>query len=365
MESIGRQSLLSQTISSLRFPMSVMVVFIHANAVIQCLPVGSSFPFYAKDHLFFRYIFELVSNIIARVAVPTFFIISGFLFFYGFQFSVNAYLKKLKSRFHSLFIPYFSWNLLIIVFYFGLQYFTNGVLFGNNKALIDYTVNDFLALFWSSNDFWSYPIDWPLWFIRNLMVLVVLSPIFFLVAKYLRYWLVLILLVIWILGGSFSNCFIDFDSILFFYIGACLGLNQVDFVSKVKKYQGVLLALYLLSVLAIFVFRVEGVVLRFSILVGITLFVSLFANLLDSGRICSDSPFSVFLDSGSFFVFAFHAFPLVMSIKVAIAYMRPNTSLDFILIYFGCVFIVIALALCLFRLVKNVPIAKRILIGGR
>ena len=55
----------------------------------------------------------LVQNVIGqgivRIAVPMFFVISGYLFFYKFKPSTEAFISKYKKRFKSLFIPYFIW----------------------------------------------------------------------------------------------------------------------------------------------------------------------------------------------------------------------------------------------------------------
>jgi fucose 4-O-acetylase-like acetyltransferase len=364
MDAVDRNSLLSKTISSLRFPMSVMVVLIHANVIIQSLP-SSDLPYYQKDHIVFRCIYDLFSNVISRVAVPTFFIISGFLFFYGFQLSFCSYWGKLKSRFKSLVVPYLTWNFLMILLYFGLLFFTGGTLFGDNTLISKYHCKDFLDLFWSSKDFWGYPIDWPLWFIRDLIVMVLFSPVFYIVAKYLKYLPMILLFILWLCDVKIKFLSLDTLTILFFYVGAYLGLEKLDFVEKLKNGNTILFILYLLSILTVFVFKMNQVALKISIVIGVSLFMSFFAKLIESKTIRIDSKVNEFLDSSTFFIFAFHAFPLVAVAKLFLAILKPNTSFAYVVIYFLSVVIVVLFTLIIYYFVRHTAFVRRALMGNR
>lgn len=76
----------------LRFPLIVGVVFLHtygtkanlSNGVVEAANTG-----YWVD-----FCQNLVSQGIARTAVPLFFLLSGYFFFLGFTFSIENYKKK-------------------------------------------------------------------------------------------------------------------------------------------------------------------------------------------------------------------------------------------------------------------------------
>lgn len=94
---------LSKTIMFLRFPLIVAVVFIHTNLADvmingRLLVNEGQFPI----HDLFRHI---ITNELARIAVPLFFFISGFLFFYHTDFSMKMYKQKLKKRVRTLLVP--------------------------------------------------------------------------------------------------------------------------------------------------------------------------------------------------------------------------------------------------------------------
>ena len=176
------EEILSQTIAFLRFPLIVGVVLIHSkvnNVVIkgvQLIP--------PDGHWFYDNISYLFSDIFAAVAVPLFFFISGFLFFYKTTaFTKSVYAKKLKRRVHTLLIPYIFWNLAVALLFFLSEIFFSGLMSGVNKAIHDYTFQDWLWAFWNKTHIdgvgiSSNPICYQFWFLRDLMVVMLFSPLF-------------------------------------------------------------------------------------------------------------------------------------------------------------------------------------------
>lgn len=79
----------SQTIDWLRFPLAVAVVFIHSFGIKEyTLPSLNISSLTGMD--VYNLIRICFSNVLTHVAVPTFYLISGFLFFLG--------LKEFKIR---------------------------------------------------------------------------------------------------------------------------------------------------------------------------------------------------------------------------------------------------------------------------
>lgn len=78
---------------------------------------------------------------------------------------------------------------------------------GKNKLIVDYSISDWCWAFWNTNMInplavhtEAYPICYQFWFIRDLMVVMLLSPlIHFLLAK-LRQYAILCLGAIWLFG---------------------------------------------------------------------------------------------------------------------------------------------------------------------
>lgn len=105
-----KKNLQSKVIDVLRFPMIVGVVLWHSffEGIMGLDIPDSGIPIYHTTSFF-------ISRILASVAVPLFFFISGYLFFFRTTFSVDVYKKKLKSRIKTLLIPYLFWNFVVLV----------------------------------------------------------------------------------------------------------------------------------------------------------------------------------------------------------------------------------------------------------
>ena len=99
----------------LRFPLIAGVVFIHS--------FGIPFDYEALDFLNLSGIdcynlFRVsISKVLAHVCVPTFYFISGYLFFKGLEtWDVEKYKQKLKRRVKTLLVPFLIWNTISILY---------------------------------------------------------------------------------------------------------------------------------------------------------------------------------------------------------------------------------------------------------
>lgn len=127
-----------------------------------------------------------LTRVIVINAVPLFFFISGYLFF----LKKDTYQNKWKKRFKSLVIPYIIWCVIgfLIPFVFqqvlGLEYLFKGGE-GHLKLIAEFETWDYLKMFWNIRD--GAPILSTLWFLRNLILLVALTPIFHFLATRLKW----------------------------------------------------------------------------------------------------------------------------------------------------------------------------------
>lgn len=180
----NKDIVLSKTITIVRFPLIVAIVLIHTYISDQpnvggviMVPSGSLPIFDTWEYI--------LRQCIAELAVPTFFLISGFLFFYKTEtFTTGTYKYKLRKRFRSLLLPYLIWNLIYMGYVFIVQCFAPSLTSPDRKMIADYSLIDFVDSFWHYDGV-SYggPIYGPLWFIRDLIVIDVLSPLLFFLIK--------------------------------------------------------------------------------------------------------------------------------------------------------------------------------------
>lgn len=192
----------------LRFPLICMVVLIHT---LQCDKKVYIMQSWYGDVLYF------IQEAICRSAVPVFFVISGYLFFHNItEFKKDIFLSKVRSRIHTLLVPYLLWNLIALTENLIKHLPMLSSIFPNiHKQIIDF--NYFIGSFWIMPN-GNGPILYPFWYIRDLMVLIVISPIIYYMLKKLRKFFLFLLL-----AGMFCEIKLlpglSLSSMFFFSVG--------------------------------------------------------------------------------------------------------------------------------------------------
>ena len=216
------EELQSKTISYLRFPLTLGVIFIHFNLTNGISLGGAKFGIDYPE--WYYWIISLFSDVLPRISVPLFFVISGFLFFYNCDFNSDSYLRKIKTRVRTLLVPYLLWNIIAIDFVICrctvlkepyeinislgriLNTFFNN---GNNNGIIIQQLTTVKEM--------PEPICGVLWYVREIMLMALITPVIYWLIKKCRLWVVIALGLIWI----FDNILLP-SSMHFFISAVCL-----------------------------------------------------------------------------------------------------------------------------------------------
>lgn len=155
---------LSDKLRFLSFVSAVLVVLIHVPH-----------PEFARYSFDWWCVDVILVNVVAKVAVPYFFFVSALFLFRNFENTKVWYVSVLKKRFHTLLIPFFMTNLLALLMY-SLESVLTGLV---HCVPLSTLVRDMMRYAYCAVglDFTRYPLVGSLWFVRNLMVLVLLSPV--------------------------------------------------------------------------------------------------------------------------------------------------------------------------------------------
>lgn len=236
--------LYTNSFNLLRFPLALLVVLVH---VFSVSPSTFNIPT-IYDSVSFLSINRFINVFLLGIPVPVYFFISGYFFFSGSRFTIDTYKSKLKNRFHSLFIPYLIWNsvAIIVVVLKDLPVFSSLLTYAGTSTDLD--INNILSCFWEYNGRLSpppegtvnfeqyvkptpYPINTALWYIRDLMIIVLLTPAIRLcVLKCNKYFVI-------VLGALYCwSVFVPLNAHLcqlltgffFFSWGAYFRLNAID-----------------------------------------------------------------------------------------------------------------------------------------
>ena len=183
---------------------------------------------------------DFISLDICWFCVPCFFCLSGYLYFRGVSsFDSSVYFGKLKRRLHSLFIPYVCWCAICCVLLYVKHKFLHmpglGIFLDGNE--VDWV--NFLKGFWYISQGDGYPYAFAFWFIRNLMVFIVLSPLAYVIGRWhitaLIFYLSYLFLDIdfygfeWFVAGVYFSCHQRFFEIGLRHSGLLLSLAVVVF----------------------------------------------------------------------------------------------------------------------------------------
>lgn len=206
----------SKTLSLLKGFAIILVVMIHCD-------VGKAMgaePFSPLDMYM-----QGLTRVIVFNAVPMFFFISGFLFF----LKKDTYISKWKKRFHSLVIPYIIWCTIgFLIPFFFQQIMGLGHLFkggeGHLKPIAEFEGWDYLKMFWNIRA--GAPILSTLWFLRNLILLVALAPVFNFLATRMKWIFPVLLTANFLITNWGILCLSSAD--LFFFGMGCFVAIQTD-----------------------------------------------------------------------------------------------------------------------------------------
>ena len=213
------------TIELLRCVLILFIVLIHTNLVADL---------HCENSLYGR-IYAYLSEIL-WLSNSLFFAISGYLFFANTDFTYESYRSKIGRRVNSLIIPYFLWNTLVWFLYVAGSYFVPSLSNNEIKPIGETGLADVFNIYFSTygEGLSSTPIDGPLWFLRNLIVLVFCTPIYYFVLRSHKYSVVLLALACLIpLPTAVST------SVIFFGLGCYLGIWKIDILRFCDKlYEG-------------------------------------------------------------------------------------------------------------------------------
>src|SRR4030042_3750007 len=172
---MGISSVVSRSLRVAYLFAIVLIIAIHYNSRIATpdAPVDQG------NHL----VQEFITNGIARVAVPLYAFSAGFFFFLSYR-DVFPYLKNLKKRTRTLLVPY-----LVVSAAMSIALLILRVLVKRN---CDLHLLDLLG------EILFHPRAAQLWFLRDLLLLVIIAPGIRFLAKALRGTFVLVLFGFWL-----------------------------------------------------------------------------------------------------------------------------------------------------------------------
>ena len=202
----------SLRLNLLRFPLIVGVVFIHnysSNVTTFQGVIGTT-----ENNFIVDFVRDLISGGIAGIAAPIFFIMSGYLFFINYDGTLNQFISKVTVRLRTLFVPFMFWNLAVLLLIAVGQYLpqTKGFFNAGNFPVREYGIFDYIN---SIIGITRAPISYQFWFIRDLFVLVLISPLLRIVYVFSDLLFLMMIFICWICD-FWPDYYLSVSAVLFF-----------------------------------------------------------------------------------------------------------------------------------------------------
>lgn len=212
----------SNAIDFLRFPLAVMVVAIHTNFDEGLKAVGNIDVQFSGGWA--HELIHLISVTLSDCAVPMFFVISGYLYFLKTpHLSKSLWIEKTKKKALTLLVPFFCWSVVACCI--------------EPERFLSATVSEKIFGFWSMTmKLWhgAGPWDGPLWFLRDLFVVMFCAPLIEWFCRRNRYLWVMLVYIPLLAGYDAIVPGVSIRSFLFFTMGALLAIRFPDTLQSMK-----------------------------------------------------------------------------------------------------------------------------------
>ena len=283
--------------------------------------------------------------IFTELCVPMFFLLSGFLFFYNVpeRPTMSLYFKKLRTRVTSLLVPYLIANVIFFVaFWLAQRYFPEMI-----SGFMGEKWHDPLFVFWTG------PVNLSLWFIRDLMYSILLSPLIWLLVRYTRFWGVLAVGLLWYF--KLLPFYVNF----FFILGAWAAVRKIDVAGGCRRAGPWFLFMYI----CLFALPLPYETLKqITVLAGLPLCVYATGLLMDRFKWEIPSSWAAWC----FFMYLYHYLPELVFKKVLTQYFEPSGFWSLMLVFLAVSILTLAVVTGLWWLMKKwMPRTTGVLVGGK
>lgn len=343
---------LSDKIKILSFYSIIMVLYIHSDF--------HDYPHEILGMEMNHILQNIISRIIGQCAVPLFYMISGYLFFLNIE-NITSVVKKIKKRIRTLFIPFIIACVFFPSFYLlielipGTDRFINAQSFYNNLQQPISTI--LLSLFYKvpgSTQPWAF----QLWFLRDLIIIIAISPLLFYIKKKIRKEWILIILFLF-----------HFTKIDIFPYMACFWFMFGDaYLPKLNllKCQWSLPLFICLSVIeAVFIDNTPFFLSILNQIIGIACIWNIYDLIVSPTFQLAKHTFLEQLSGYTFFIYLYHE-PTLNIVRKIIVVICGQTSFGFAVSYLISPWIFAICAVLIgFTLKRTLPKFYSIIVGGR
>lgn len=271
-------------------------------------------------------------------------------------------------------IPYILCNTIWIIIFLILQNlsFTSVYFTSADNLILNWDIIEWFNRYFYFNINGStlmYPFVFPLWFIRDLFIMNILSIIIKLLVDKLKVLFLAIILLAWCfyiwIPVEYNLIYLNIQSVVFFTLGYYFVKYNISFEQLDKINCLFLGMIYFIIVginLLLFYLDIDfNFVYRFSILIGVLFWIRFSSYIVNSNL----KNKLMWFQQSIMMIYLFHEFTLTMIRKV-LTKVLPQTIIIQLFEYIGAVVITIIITILLDRIIKKY-FSKfyKLIVGGR
>lgn len=303
---------------------------------------------------------DVISGKIARTAVPMFFMISGMLFFRNIS-SIGDVWQKMKKRARTLLVPYLIAALFLPAVYALMSFLPWTAKFVNSSvggSVFTLPLPDMLMQLYVAIPGSSSPVGFHLWFLRDLIIIVALSPILYEIRKRIGGGILLAILF----ALSFLQMRLQVVNSAFWFIAGDVLLIQLS-----TRHKWLCLVAYV--VICIAETAIPSIVWEYVripvILIGVTALWNLYDMIAGKNFKLSDCRVLSLCCHFTFFIYLYHE-PTLNIVRKLLLVPMGRSSLSFAAIYLAAPWIFLLLLIPIGWLMHRYTRGLyELLVGGR
>lgn len=224
-------------------------------------------------------------------------------------------------------------------------------------------------MFW---DGWcNLPVDGPLWYIRDLMLVILLSPLLYALIKYFKIMGILFLGTLYVFNIWHNGNWLNIQVIFFFALGAYYQMKDLSIFEDLFtiRYKTIIhIITVIVLIISVFTFNVNTKYYQLShhifTIFGVASVFLISSKIISSRKI---KEYSIAMGGSSFFVYAAHRFAIIDITKdIILKVLSTESQLALLIAYFSVAIITFAICHGCYITMKHLfPRSLSILIGGR
>jgi fucose 4-O-acetylase-like acetyltransferase len=334
------------------------VVFIHNTVIDRGVNFSDGTQIFEAP-LYVVKIKELAGTF-TGIAVPLFFLISGFLLY----IKEPKFLENLNKKCRTILLPYILWTILIILFFFTAQNFNFTKPYFATIIVRDFKIIDWIDIFIGKFTVvreYQYPLVYQFWFLRDLFILNLLFVIIKKIVDYCPGGTLILFSILWI--GGMNIHIVNSGALFFFTLGYYIVKYNINYkhLDNIKTFD--MVVMYITTIITSLFFRERlTIISAINIIVGIIFFIKLSYSFINENKTYK---ILVWLEQYAFWVYATHGIVIAIMIKLSVKIMPMNGGwllVHYFVITLLCIFILLGIGI-IFR--KIFPKVFSLLTGGR